>query len=265
MRHLKLTLAYDGKNYVGWQRQKNGLAIQQVMEETWHAITGERILIVSSGRTDSGVHARGQVCSLTTESAIPCGKLVQAINAMSPPGISAIRCEEVGPGFHAITSAIEKTYVYYIQSGRIQDPFRQEQAWFVPHVLSIEDMRQAAIHLIGRHDFKCFQASGSNPRTTTTRTISRLEIVHTFRDPFDDIEIWVTADGFLYNMVRNIVGTLVQVARKSETPDWVKTVLESKDRTHAGQTAPPHGLFLDNVVYSDSSTETTCRTRTSGI
>ena len=249
MRHLKLTIAYDGRAYVGWQRQKNGLAIQQVLEETWTDITGETIKIVSSGRTDAGVHARAQVCSLSTDSKIPCAKLVQAINACSPSDISALRCEETVEGFHAITSAINKTYVYYVQSGRIADPFRLNHAWFVPHLLDIEDMQLAASFLEGRHDFKSFQASGSNPRITTTRTVSKLEVRHDFRDPFHDIEIWITADGFLYNMVRNIVGTLVQVGRKSESPVWVQEVLSQLDRTHAGQTAPAHGLFLDHVVY----------------
>lgn len=253
MRHLKLTIAYDGKDYVGWQVQKNGNSVQQELEKGWHEVTGETIRITSSGRTDSGVHARGQVCSLVTRSLIPSAKLLRALNAKTPDDVSVLRVEAAVEGFNAITYCVKKTYCYQIQSGRILDPLGRNHWWFVPPRLEIEDMREAAGHLTGKLDFASFQAAGGRVRKTTVRNVMELRIEVEERTPFTDLRIYVTADGFLYNMVRNIVGTLVHVGRRSESPDWAKWVLEQKNRRDAGQTAPAHGLFLERVYYRDGS------------
>ena len=250
MRHLKLTVAYDGRNYVGWQVQKNGVSIQQRLEESWKDVTGEALRITGSGRTDSGVHARGQVCSLATRSELPNKDLIRAINAKTPEDISVLRVESAIEGFNAIHHCEKKTYCYQIQCGRILDPLGIDRCWFVPHHLDIEAMREAASHLTGELDFASFQATGGTARSTTVRNVMELKIKTEQREPFTDVRIFVTANGFLYNMVRNIVGTLVHVGRRSEPPTWAKWVLDEKDRIHAGQTAPAHGLFLDQVFYA---------------
>jgi len=249
MRHLKLTIAYDGKNYVGWQVQKNGVSVQQRLEEAWTDVTGETIRITASGRTDSGVHARGQVCSLATNSEIPNANLLRALNAMTAEDIAVLKVESVVDDFNAIHHCLKKTYCYQIQCGRILDPLGLDTWWFVPHHLDLEAMHEAAAHLTGQLDFASFQAAGGTARRTTVRNVMELRIETNQRDPFTEVRIYVTADGFLYNMVRNIVGTLVHVGRRSEPASWAKWVLDQKDRTSAGQTAPAHGLFLEAVFY----------------
>ena len=252
MRTLKLTITYDGTNYCGWQRQKNGPTIQQTLEESWKKITGEQITITGSGRTDSGVHARRQVCSLVTQSPLDCGRLLRAVNANSPTDISILSAVEVDADFNAITDSVEKTYQYYIQSGRILDPLRQRFAWFVSYNLDTAAMQQAADLLVGEHDFASFEATGS-VRQSTIRTVMRCNVEMDRRGPFEDVTVTVSANGFLYNMVRNIVGTLVLVGRRLESPEWIPWLLEQKDRKLAGQTAPAHGLFMDHVVYRDEN------------
>ena len=252
MRTLKLTITYDGTNYCGWQRQKNGATIQQTLEESWKKITGEEITITGSGRTDSGVHARQQVCSLVTQSPLDCDRLLRAVNANSPTDISIVSAVEVGPEFNAITDSVQKTYQYYIQSGRILDPLRQRYAWFVSYNLDAAAMHQAATHFVGEHDFSSFEATGS-VRQSTVRTVIECGVEMKRRGRFEDITVTVTANGFLYNMVRNMVGTLVPVGRGLESPEWIPWLLEQKDRKLAGQTAPAHGLFLDHVVYRDEN------------
>ncbi len=249
MRHLKLTIAYDGRNYAGWQVQKNGITIQQRLEEGWTDVTGESIRITASGRTDSGVHARGQVCSLATDSKIPNADLIRAINAKTPEDISVLKVETAIEGFNAIHHCEKKTYCYQIQCGRILDPLGMDHWWFVPHHLDIDAMQEAASLLTGQLDFASFQATGGVIRRTTVRNVMELRIETLQRDPFTEVRIYITADGFLYNMVRNMVGTLMHVGRGSEPPTWAKWALEQKDRVHAGQTAPANGLFLEQVFY----------------
>ena len=252
MRTLKLTVTYDGTNFSGWQRQKNAPSIQQELEESWEKITGERITITGSGRTDSGVHARQQVCSLETQSMLDCNKLLRAVNGNTPTAISIVSAEEVASDFNAITHSVQKTYQYYIQSGRILDPLRERFAWFVPYNLDAAAMHQAAAHFVGELDFASFEATGS-VRQSTVRTVIQCSVEMSRRGPFEDVTITVTANGFLYNMVRNIVGTLVLVGRGLESPEWIPWLLEQKDRKLAGQTAPAHGLFMDHVVYRDEN------------
>jgi tRNA pseudouridine38-40 synthase len=253
MRYLKLTIAYDGKKYVGWQVQKNGISIQQRLEEGWAEVTSETIRITSSGRTDSGVHARGQVCSLATDSKIPNSDLLRALNAKTPDDISVLKVESAIEGFNAINHCVKKTYCYQVQCGRILDPLGLDSWWFVPHHLDIDAMREAAANLVGQQDFASFQATGGSVRKTTVRNVMELRVETSQRDPFTEVRIFVTADGFLYNMVRNIVGTLVHVGRRSQPASWVKWVLDQRDRKSAGQTAPAHGLFLERVFYPEET------------
>ncbi len=248
MRHLKLTIAYDGTDYVGWQVQKNGVSVQQRLEEGWFKVTRESTRITASGRTDGGVHAKAQVCGLKTQTQLGFNDLYRALNAETPFDISILRVESAANGFHAIRDAIEKTYSYRIQYGRILDPLRRRYCWFVPSELNVEAMRVAATHLVGEHDFASFQSAGAE-RLSTIRTISQLNIADAHRPPFPGLRITVTADGFLYKMVRNIVGTLVRVGRGTESPEWVAWVLEQKNRQLAGESAPAHGLCLEQVVY----------------
>jgi tRNA pseudouridine38-40 synthase len=248
MRHLKLVIAYDGTDYCGWQVQANGISIQQRLEEGWQSVTGEKIRITASGRTDSGVHALAQVCSLKTESRLSVESFVRALNAETPYDISILRAEEAAPGFHAIRDAVQKTYDYHIQFGRILDPLRLRYCWFVPGDVDFESMRRAAVYLTGEHDFASFESAGAE-RSTTVRTVSQLEIEEEIIQGFPGLRLRITANGFLYNMVRNIVGTLVRVGKQTNEVEWVQWVRDQKDRKVAGQTAPAHGLFLDHVVY----------------
>jgi tRNA pseudouridine38-40 synthase len=248
MRFLRLAIAYDGTSYVGWQVQSNGVAIQQVLETAWHDVTGEQLRITASGRTDSGVHALEQVCSLSTASRIAPQQLVLALNANLPGDIRVLEACEAPQNFHAIRDAVSKTYRYQIQTGSVQDVFQQRYRWFVPRRLDVQAMQQAARYLAGTHDFSSFEASGA-PRGDSIRTVSEL-VVRPWRDGrFEYVDIEITADGFLYNMVRNIVGTLIVVGRQRRQPPWVAAVRDSRDRGEAGETAPPHGLFLVAVRY----------------
>ena len=248
MRHLKLTIAYDGTDYVGWQVQKNGISVQQRLEEAWQAVTGESIRITSSGRTDSGVHALGQVCSLQSRSTIHGERMMFALNANLPRDIVVLEVEEAPAGFHAIRDAVSKTYRYQLQFGPRCDVLRRRFCSYVPGKLDVESMRQAANYLVGTLDFASFQAVGAD-RPTTIRTVTQLQIDHRSSKYFDYLDITISADGFLYNMVRNIVGTLVRVGQGTNEPGWVRWVLEQRDRTVAGKTASPEGLFLVEVNY----------------
>lgn len=250
MRHLKLTVSYDGTDYVGWQVQPNGIAIQQRLEEGWTKVTGETIRITASGRTDAGVHAIGQVCSLKTESKLPPERLLRAINSNTPFDIAVKEICEAPEDFHAIRDAIEKTYVYHIQYGRIQDPLRLRTCWFIPGTVDSKAMAKAAVTITGRHDFASFESKGAE-RNSTIRTVSELKITEEKINDFPSIKIAITANGFLYNMVRNIVGTLVEIGKGRRDANWIEFVRDQKARLNAGQTAPAQGLFLDHVVYDD--------------
>jgi tRNA pseudouridine38-40 synthase len=250
MRNLKLTIAYDGTDYVGWQVQKNGISVQQRLEEAWLKVTRESIRITASGRTDGGVHAKAQVCGLKTASPLDFKDIYRALNAETPFDISILKVEDAPEGFHAIRDAIEKTYNYQIQYGRILNPLRRRFCWFVPVELKVEAMREAASCLVGEYDFASFQSAGAE-RLSTIRTISQLEIADDDRPPFPGLRITITADGFLYKMVRNIIGTLVRVGRGTESPEWVSWVRDQKNRQAAGESAPAHGLCLERVVYDE--------------
>lgn len=266
MRTLKLTIAYDGTAYAGWQTQPNADSIQSRIQKAFARVTAERVHVTASGRTDSGVHAVGQVASCQVESTLPTETLIRALNAKLPDDIRVIDVAETWEGFHAIAHSIGKRYRYRIWNSSIPDVFLARTAWHVPRRLNVEAMRLAGSHLLGRKDFACFQAAGS-PRRTTVRDLRSLVITAHRGSPFgltssdsnsaelsglahaSTIEIDLEADGFLYNMARNIVGTLVDVGMGKRAPESMIELLESRDRKRAARTAPPHGLTLMQVWH----------------
>ncbi len=247
-RTIKLTLAYDGTDFAGWQLQPELRTLQGTLEETLAKITGQQSRVFASGRTDAGVHALGQVVSFETESSLSIEVLHKAINAELPHDMSAVSVEDAAPRFNARRDAKHKRYRYVICDGRVRDVFRRRYAWQINRRLDVEAMSRGAQVLVGRHDFASFETSGSE-RETTIRTVFDL-IVHRAEAPDDHVvQFEVEADGFLYNMVRNLVGTLVEVGQGRQSENWIADVLAARDRRRAGPTAPPQGLFLVCVGY----------------
>lgn len=218
------------------------------MERAIVKVTGQRVRVTGSGRTDAGVHALGQVGSCEIETKIEAAQLVRALNANLPPAIRVLDVVEAPAGFHALRDAKGKTYRYRIQQGRVADPFARAWTWFIPGELNVAAMRQAAEYLVGQFDFASFQSAGS-PRASTVRHVRRLQVAEMAGPLGETIELEIEANGFLYNMVRNIVGSLVEVGRKKVPPEWVIEVREARDRRAAGPTAPPQGLVLVSVAY----------------
>ncbi len=250
---FKLTLAYDGTAYAGWQVQAPGrLAVQEVVERAIEAVTGQRVRVMASGRTDAGVHARGQVISFRSACGLEPGVLVRALNAHLPADIAVLDAQIVPDDFHATLSARRKRYRYAIHNHPIRDVFRRHTSWHFPRPLDVPAMHEAAQLLQGTHDFRSFQTSGSK-RQSTVRTIFDISVRRGSGEDRHMVYIEVEADGFLYNMVRAIVGTLVEVGRGSRPPAWVAEVLAACDRRLAGRTAPPHGLCLLRVDYGDTA------------
>lgn len=247
MRTVRFTLQYDGTGYVGWQRQATGTSIQGLLEDALAPIEGGRVTVQGAGRTDAGVHALGQVASAEVRNVLEPPRLARALHARLPPAVRVLAIEETAPGFHARFSARAKTYEYRIVNAPLVSAFQHRYVWHVGQPLDVDAMRTAAGPLIGTHDFAGFQGAGSDV-ISTTRTIVELEIED--GAGFDlPIVIRVTGDGFLRHMVRNLVGTLVEVGCGRWDPWRLLTVLDTHDRTHAGPTAPPHGLFLTRVSY----------------
>lgn len=249
---FRMTVAYDGTDYVGWQVQPNGPTIQAELQDALEALVGHPVRVTGSGRTDSGVHAAGQVAGFT----VPTWRhdadvFVDALNTRLPDSIAVLQCERAADDFHAIADAIEKTYRYHLQSGGVPCPASARNRWRVRgRGLDRNAMASAAIRLVGRHDFASFEAVGA-PRQSSVRTVRELRVVPEV-DPTcrrDWFRVEVTADGFLYNMVRNLVGTLVEIGRGKHSPDWIDQVLAARDRSAAGPTAPAHGLTLWQVRY----------------
>ena len=245
MRRLKITVAYDGTDFAGWQSQPERRTVQGVLEEAWRKITQEDVRVTASGRTDAGVHAEGQVVGVETASGIPEAKLLAALNAKLPEDVVVRVVEPAPPNFHATHDALRKTYRYQVHNSRVRPLFDRRFVWHVP-TAELDDaaMGQGGAALIGRHDFACFESTGSE-RSSTVRTITDLSVHRSG----ERIDIEVTGDGFLYNMVRSIAGTLVEVGRGARPVAWVAEVLASRDRTQAGPTAPAHGLVLARVEY----------------
>lgn len=245
MRNLKMTIRYDGTDFFGWQTQPGFRTVQETFEKAVASVTREgRIRANASGRTDSGVHAYGQVANFFTATRLDCAALVKAVNANLPEDVCVTGCEEVGQAFCANRDAIRKMYRYVLNDGRIPDPFLRKHSWQPRRILDAEAMHAAAQFLVGRHDFSSFETEGS-PRLSSVRVISFCNV---YRDG-ETVRMEVEANGFLYNMVRSIAGTLYNVGRAYWPVEQVKAILAAQDRTKAGQTAPPQGLFLVRVTY----------------
>ena len=248
MKRIKLTVAYDGTNYCGWQIQPNGITIEEVLNKSLSRLTGEDIRIIGASRTDSGVHARGNVAVFDTETSIPAERIAYALNQKLPEDIVIVRSEEVALGWHPRYCDCTKTYEYHIYNADVPDPTRRLTTYFVSYRLDIEKMREAAGYLVGEHDFASFCNIRTNVESTV-RTIYELQVIKNE----EDVTIRIRGNGFLYNMVRIIVGTLLRVGRGFYTPEQVKDILEAKDRQAAGVTAPPQGLMLVGIEYPKSA------------
>lgn len=244
MKRIRLTVAYDGTDYCGWQVQKNGITVEEVLNRALSRLTGEDITVIGASRTDAGVHARGNVAVFDTDTRIPAERIACALNTLLPEDVVAVKSEEVPAGWHPRRCVSVKTYEYRILNREVPDPIRRRDTYFVSFPLDIERMREAAEYLKGEHDFKSF-CSAHTAVKDTVRTIYDLEI----EKEEDLITIRVRGNGFLYNMVRIIAGTLAGVGRGYFEPGEVKEMLDDKDRTKAGVTAPPQGLTLVGIAY----------------
>lgn len=259
MRTFKLIIEYDGTNYVGWQQQLNGLSVQECLEKALATMTGEKVSVTGSGRTDAGVHAVGQVVSFRTRKKLPAMAFARGLQTLLPRDISVGHVEEVHEKFDARRDAQGKQYRYLISHADVPSALLAGRVWHLHQPLNVTAMRCAARHLVGCHDFSTFMASGSTVRHAR-RTIQRLTISTCSRKkmiPFTDshvnhgrlIIIDVVGDGFLRNQVRNMVGTLVEVGEGKRTPQEMRELLRAKNRKKAGMCAPPQGLYLVKVAY----------------
>jgi tRNA pseudouridine38-40 synthase len=246
-RNIRLLLEYDGTRYHGWQRQAEALTIQQVLEASLERLTGERIALIGSGRTDAGVHARGQVANFRTYSAIPLKAFHKGLNSLLPKDIAVLAVGEAPPSFHARKSARAKTYEYHILNRPTRSPLAHHYAWWIDPPLDLAAMAGAAAALPGEHVFTAFRASGSDNLNPVRRVLAA--------EWRDDSGGWlvftITATGFLRGMVRSLVGTMVEAGRGKVPPAILAELLTSGARHLAGPTAPPQGLYLMEVFYGN--------------
>lgn len=244
MKRVRLIVSYDGTNYCGWQIQNNGITVEEVLNHALTDLCREEIAVIGASRTDSGVHALGNVAVFDTNSRIPGEKFSFALNQRLPDDIRIQRSDEVADEWHPRFQDTVKTYEYCFLNRRIPDPMRRLYSYFIYYPMDVENMQKAADYLIGEHDFKSF----CTPRTqvrSTVRTIYDL----TLTKEGDEIRMRITGNGFLYNMVRIIAGTLARVGTGLYTPERVKEILEAKDRNVSGPKAPPQGLTLISIAY----------------
>ena len=246
--NYKLIVEYDGTHFHGWQKQRSERTVQGVLEAAIHTMTGESGRVTGSGRTDAGVHARAQTANFHSASGIPPAAFLRGLNSLLPDDVVIHRCEAVAADFHARYDARCKHYRYRILNRDLPAAVGRQYAWHVRRPLSLADMRAAAAVLVGTHDFKTFEGAGS-PRASTVRRVLRAEF-ETRRHGYLYFEI--EANGFLRYMVRNIVGTLVDVGLQKTDPAGMTTILNARNRRCAGATAPGHGLFLMSVAYGSS-------------
>jgi tRNA pseudouridine38-40 synthase len=260
VRTLKLVVQYEGTQYLGWQLQPTGPTLQQVIEEAIARVIGPH-RIFAAGRTDAGVHALGQVVTVRTGKAMPAAELHRALNGILPPDIAVLSCDVVPNEFDPRRDALRKLYRYRFFDRRIRPVFERNFVWHVWNV-DWERMERAIPHFVGTHDFASFQGAGANRQTTppksgrpklpkkTVRTIFRMDLLRP--PPPHESEVWleVEGNGFLKQMVRNLVGSLMQVGRGFREPEWIAEVLAAKDRSVAGPTAPASGLTLVRVEYA---------------
>lgn len=244
MKRVRLIVSYDGTNYCGWQIQNNGITVEEVLNHALTDLCREEIAVIGASRTDSGVHALGNVAVFDTNSRIPGEKFSFALNQHLPDDIRIQQSDEVADDWHPRFQDTVKTYEYCFLNRRIPDPMRRLYSYFIYYPMDVENMQKAADYLIGEHDFKSF----CTPRTqvrSTVRTIYDL----TLTKEGDEIRMRITGNGFLYNMVRIIAGTLARVGTGLYTPERVKEILEAKDRNVSGPKAPPQGLTLISIAY----------------
>jgi tRNA pseudouridine38-40 synthase len=244
LRTLKLTLAYDGTDYVGWQRQTNGISIQQLVEEAFVPLAGVAPTVAGASRTDAGAHALGQVASVTLDVDYPASAIQRALNIRLPPDIRVVGSVDATTGFHARSHAKGKTYRYRMATTAVLSPFDRRYVWHVPEPRDVEAMRHAAAGFVGRHDFASFQARGSSI-LDTVRTITRFDLVERPGELVFDVE----GDGFLRHMVRAMVGTLAEVGARQRPVESIGAMIAARDRRSAGPTAPASGLTLVSVRY----------------
>jgi tRNA pseudouridine38-40 synthase len=245
MRNIKLLIEYDGTNYQGWQVQPKGPTIQGILEEMLGLLTGQPVQLFGSGRTDSGVHALGQVAHFKTQSQMDIRTIQRALNSLLPPDIVIQKVEEVGEGFHARKHSKSKIYEYRILNRNLRSAFQRGYAWHIPQKLDLTEMKKATQVLVGEHDFSAFRTVGSPTRTTVRRVI-RAEWK---RGRYGLIRFEIEANGFLKQMVRSIIGTLVEIGKGRIKAEDLRKILNSKERKGAGPTAPARGLFLKEVKY----------------
>ena len=245
MRNIRLTLEYDGTRYHGWQRQKNALTIQEVLETALARLCGDAVKLHGSGRTDAGVHALGQIANFRTLSHIPLKAFHAGLNSLLPPDIAVLAAAEVPPEFHARKSARAKTYEYRILNRANRSPLHHHYGWWIAARLDLDAMAAAAALLPGEHDFSAFRASGSGNRNPVRQISAARWQTH----PGGWLRFTATANGFLRGMVRSLVGTMVEVGKGKLPEGHLADLLESKNRSLAGPTAPAQGLYLVEVVY----------------
>lgn len=252
MRNIMVHLAFDGTNYHGWQVQANAITIQETFQNAVEKVFTKRLDVTGCSRTDSGVHANDYVVCFRTDSKIDTNSIMRALNAHLPHDIAVTSCSEKDSEFHPRYSSSGKEYIYKINNSQYRDPFNKEYSYYYPKTLDCEKLNKAAHYFVGKHDFAAFCSTGSttghrpeNPESNTIRTIFSSEV---YRE--NNMVIFkVHGDGFLYNMVRIMVGTLLFVAMGKIDCDDIKTIIESKNREKAGVTAPAKGLFLNKVFY----------------
>ena len=277
-KNILLTIEYDGSVFHGWQRQPEALTVQGMLEEALSTVCGKPVEINGTSRTDAGVHAYGQRASFKGDFGIPTERIAYAVNnallsdkwGEAAGAVRVLKAEDVSPDFHARFDSKGKTYVYKIYNMPEMDVFRRNYCYHIPDELDIEAMQKAAKLIEGTHDFKCFEAAGGQERETTVRTISGITVergnrtgsgaeragdgsgvgrAEGGRGEDGYVNIRVTGDGFLYNMVRIITGTLAEVGLGKRSPEEMTEIIEGKDRTKAGHTAPPQGLYLEQIYY----------------
>lgn len=245
MPNIKLTISYDGTNYHGWQKQKNKVTIQQTLESALEKILNKKINLTGAGRTDAGTHAIAQIANFKIDSVrIPLNKLSVALNSTLRDDIRVLSSEIVQENFHARKSAKTKTYLYVISNTPVQSPFSARYSWYIPYKINLKRMQKAAKMLKGKQDFKSFMSQGSNTKSTV-RNLREIKI----KKKNSQIIFTFEADGFLKQMVRNIIGTLVEIGIGKREPEEILKILNAKDRTKAGVCAPANGLFLLEVNY----------------
>ncbi len=245
MKRIRLTVAYDGTDYCGWQIQPNGITIEEVLNRAIVKLTGEEVRVTGASRTDSGVHALGNIAVFDTRTSIPPERMSYALNQRLPKDIVVVRSEEVPLDWHPrYQSRIRKTYEYHIHNAPVPNPLRRRYSTYVSFPLDVKLMRQGAACLIGEHDFVSF----CNVRTQAESTVRRIESLEIEREG-EEIIIRITGNGFLYNMVRIIAGTLIRVGRGFYSPEKIREILEARRRTKDSVTAPPEGLVLKEIQY----------------